>query len=136
MKAKGCTMSAVLKSGLLAAGVPLAAWSSMDQKQAVGDIVFIGPVPEGTTSSGGSSRPRKRDVKRSVGFRIDGGIQPVALVGALDHDPKKENAIRLLSVAGLRAGFLYSVVHGGPIPSDTQRIHHREDTPTTTPPLL
>jgi hypothetical protein len=68
----------------------------------------------------GGSRLKQPHVEELVRLGIDGSVQPVAFVVALDHGLVDRDVIRLPVTGWLDVGLLHPVVDRCPAPLDTQ----------------
>jgi len=94
----------------------------VDEKHGVLDGVFLAELGEKFPSNRDRIRRKQPRVRDSVRFRVDGGVQPVLLVGDADHLLTDRNAIRAVTACRLEVSLLHPAVNRCPTPTDTQPI--------------
>ena len=95
------TMDDMFKSEITLEEWNLQPGCAIDEKHRVGDAVFLLEFLQKPFRDNGGSCRIEIEVEEIVGFGIDCGIQPVALVVELNHSFVNRNAIRCLAVSWL-----------------------------------
>ena len=73
----------------------------VDEKHGVSDVVFLGQLGQKLPSDRDRIRRKQPRMEDSIGFRIDGGVQPVLLIVDPDRLLIDRDAIRVFAACRL-----------------------------------